>query len=111
MDPHETISFGSRIGVQIRTFIFTLYISLFEFLLTSFLLIQNNGILDVLSIFLFYLPMCSPAFSTSFGALSVQLSSVDSTQSSEPFVFWVGLPNGGNKSRSDRGRRLRLGHL
>lgn len=88
MDPYETISFGSRIGIQIRTFISDKdYISLFEFLLMSFLLIQNNGILDVLSIFLFHLPMCSPAFSTSFGALSVQLSSVDSTQGSEPFVF------------------------
>ena len=45
MEPHEAVSLGSRIDVQRTTSIFTLFISLFEFLLMSCLLIQNNEVL------------------------------------------------------------------
>ena len=47
MEPHEAVSLGSRIGVQGTTFIFTLFISLFEFLLMSCLLIQNNEVIGL----------------------------------------------------------------
>ena len=47
MEPHEAVSLGSRIGVQETTFIFTLFISLFEFLLMSCLLIQNNEVIGL----------------------------------------------------------------
>ena len=59
----------------------------------------------------FYLPVCSPAFSSCNGPLSLRLSSVHSMQSSKAFVFQVGLPNGSTKSKLDRKRRVRLGHI
>ena len=73
----------------------------------------TNEVLNVLGIlsYLFYLPVCSPTFSSCYGALSLQLSRVHSMQSSKAFVFQVGLPNGSTKSKLDRKRRVRLGHI
>lgn len=70
---------------------FTLCISVFEVLLMSFFLIQNNGVLDAWDIFLFHLQMRPPGFSACSSVLSVLLASVDSIQGSEPSVFQLGL--------------------
>ena len=79
---YKTISLWIELGVQ-RTLTFTSYISLFEYLLISFLLVQNNGIHNVLDIFSFHLQMHPPAFPTCSGALSMLLMAVQNVEGSK----------------------------
>lgn len=68
-------------------------------------------LVSFLDIFLFHLPVCSPGFSTCSGALSVQLTSVDSMEGSRPSAFHVGLPNGRHQEQVRWERRVRLAYL
>lgn len=68
-------------------------------------------LVSFLDIFLFHLPVCSPGFSTCSGALSVQLTSVDSMEGSRPSAFHVGLPSGRHQEQVRWERRVRLAYL